>query len=166
MKIYPEWKHLVLLTFSFFFRSTHSPWITHIERVCDSVHISEAVYGVRLGSISNEPDLSDIRTLVLKEREAARSTSRQAMGTPQLNPMVRYRLASVLMSCSIRSSEGRPRQNGVLFFLFARGYICSSTRATAIWRPRIRHLYPGIIPQRSKRWALGRRLRDRTQAIL
>lgn len=116
MKIYSEWKHLVLLTFSFFFKSTHSPWITHIERVCDSVQISEAVYGVRLGSIRNEPDLSDIQTPVLKEREAVRSTSRQAMGTPQLNPMVRYRLASVLMSCPIRSNEGRPRQNGVHFF--------------------------------------------------
>lgn len=116
MKIYSEWKHLVLLTFSFFFKSTHSPWISHIERVCDSVQISEAIYGVRLGSIRNEPDLSDIQTPVLKEREAVRSTSRQAMGTPQLNPMVRYRLASVLMSCPIRSNEGRPRQNGVHFF--------------------------------------------------
>lgn len=116
MKLYSEWKHLVLLTFSFFFRSAHSPWITHIERVCDSVQISEAVYGVRLGSISNEPDLSDIQTLVLKEREAVRSTARQAMGTPPLNPIVRYRPASVLMSCSIRSNEGRPTQDGVDFF--------------------------------------------------
>lgn len=68
---------------------------------------------MRLGRISIQPDLSEIRTLVSKEREAVRTATRKAMRSPGLNPMVKYALASILKSSSLRSYEAGPKPPGV-----------------------------------------------------
>lgn len=68
---------------------------------------------MRLGRISNEPDLAEIKAIVSKEREAVRDAARQAMRTPTFNPMAKYALASVLKSCSLRSYEGWTNKPGV-----------------------------------------------------
>jgi ankyrin repeat protein len=66
--------------------------------------------------MSNEPDLTEIDALVLKEREAVRSAAREAIRTTAFNPMVKYALASVLKSSSLRSYEGRSKPVGVECF--------------------------------------------------
>lgn len=68
---------------------------------------------MRLGRISIQPDLSEIKTLVSKEREAVRNAARKAMRSPSLQPMVKYALASILKSSSLRSYEGCSKPPGV-----------------------------------------------------
>lgn len=65
-----------------------------------------------MGVAGNDPDLSDIKLLIQQERESIRDAAKNALRSPSTSPTVKYGIASMLKTFTLRSYERSPKSTG------------------------------------------------------